>query len=310
MTQKNRAGKKSRKQYRKKSSRGIQPAPTETKSPEQSRESDQYGQEGTLPEQPDGTEHEMPQNKPCKERAEIEVNTSDIKVWKDLLAQLQSAASQNEVVMDEVRQEVELQQQQRRQEAQALAETLRQQADSLEALIAQTSNGDLVGEEAASLKKSLEDRLASTRNLISYADQMLKQAGAKQPEEKSGAVSAPGKAAAIPNYFRKDLLLGNWIHHFSDRLFTCQSFWNDGTFKEYDFKDGSLISEREGNFEVDHNTVYLTYAEGKKAEYHVTGFSDDFIDYLIDKTPVKFDYMPENLLNSFLDQSDQAQSKK
>lgn len=246
------------------------------------------------------------------------MNTTDIKVWKELLMQLQSAASQNEVVIDEIRQEVELQQQRNKREVSQLAQTVQQQSSSLEQLLKELDQGDLFSlpsdqKALESFRKSLQERLEASRMLLSYTSELLDSSTTdEQTIEKiriGKREEKEEKAASIPNYFRKDLLLGNWIHHFSDKLFTCQSFWSDGTFKEYDFQDGNLLSEREGSFTVDNGDVHLEYEEGKKADYHVSGFSDDFIDYIIDGTPVKFDYMPENLLNSFLDQSDGKNAK-
>lgn len=238
------------------------------------------------------------------------MNTADIKVWKELLSQLQSTVSQNDVVIDEIREEVRLQQQRNKQEIRKLAAKIAEQSAALEALLAELNAGDLFSlpsdqETLESFRSSLQERLEASRMLVSYTGRML---DSKTTDNETMEKIRVGKrdeaqrtAGYVPRHFRQDLLLGNWIHHFSDQLFTCQSFWQDGTFKEYDFKDGSLIEEREGTYTVEDDRVYLSYEEGKKHVYTVTDFSDDFVDYLIEGTPVKFDYMPENLLNSFLE---------
>ncbi len=101
--------------------------------------------------------------------------------------------------------------------------------------------------------------------------------------------------------FPRQALLGNWIHYFSKDMFTCQCFWDDSEFKEYDFKNNELVEERSGKFHVKDGKVYMDYDEGRQAIYTVTGYSNDCLDYLINRTPIRFDYMPEELLNNLLE---------
>ena len=106
---------------------------------------------------------------------------------------------------------------------------------------------------------------------------------------------------AVRAKFPRQALLGNWIHYFSKDMFTCQCFWDDSEFKEYDFKNNELVEERSGKFHVKDGKVYMDYDEGSQAIYTVTGYSNDCLDYLINRTPIRFDYMPEELLNNLLE---------
>lgn len=106
---------------------------------------------------------------------------------------------------------------------------------------------------------------------------------------------------AVRAKFPRQALLGNWIHYFSKDMFTCQCFWDDSEFKEYDFKNNELVEERSGKFHVKDGKVYMDYDEGRQAVYTVTGYSNDCLDYLINRTPIRFDYMPEELLNNLLE---------
>ncbi len=106
---------------------------------------------------------------------------------------------------------------------------------------------------------------------------------------------------AVRAKFPRQALLGNWIHYFSKEMFTCQCFWDDSEFKEYDFKNNELVEERSGKFHVKDGKVYMDYDEGRQAVYTVTGYSNDCLDYLINRTPIRFDYMPEELLNTLLE---------
>lgn len=68
--------------------------------------------------------------------------------------------------------------------------------------------------------------------------------------------------------------------YFQKDLYTCQSFWDDHEFKEYDFRGKELMEERSGSYAVENGKVLLTYPDGKKMVYVVTGYSDDCLDYL------------------------------
>lgn len=105
--------------------------------------------------------------------------------------------------------------------------------------------------------------------------------------------------------FSPAALYGNWIHYFSKDKFTCQSFWEDGEVREYDFVGSNLVEERTGQYEVRDGKVYLKFTNATPTEYTVTGYSDDCLDYLVDSKPIRFDYMPEHLLNSLFEDSAQ-----
>lgn len=108
---------------------------------------------------------------------------------------------------------------------------------------------------------------------------------------------------AVRARFPRQALLGNWIHYFTRDMFTCQCFWEDGEFKEYDFKENELVEERSGHFHVKDGKVYMDYSEGRQAVYTVTGYSEDCLDYLINHTAIRFDYMPEDKLNDLLEKA-------
>lgn len=103
--------------------------------------------------------------------------------------------------------------------------------------------------------------------------------------------------------FPRQALLGNWIHYFTKDMFTCQCFWDDSEFKEYDFKNNELVEERSGTFHVKDGKVYMDYTEGRQSVYTVTNYSDDCLEYLINRTAIRFDYMPEDQLNSLLEKA-------
>lgn len=235
--------------------------------------------------------------------------TSDIKVWKDILSELKANSEQNEVVISEIQEEIALQQQRNKQEVMTLCDTLREQTKSLEELLHTVKTGGLFTLPAdhktqQSFEQSLEERLENSRQLLDYAQNLL-EAGttpSKTLETLHKPVSAPDKES-VRAQFPRHALLGNWIHYFTKEMFTCQCFWDDSEFKEYDFKDNRLVEERSGTFKVENNKVIMDYEEGKQAVYTVTGYSDDCLDYLINRTPIRFDYMPEDLLNNLLEGS-------
>ncbi len=238
------------------------------------------------------------------------MNTADIKVWKDILTDLKESSEKNEIVITEIQEEITLQEQRNKQEVQELYETVSKQSEQLEALLKQLDEGALFTlpsdqETLESFKKSIEDRLENSRQLVDYAKSLL-DARTTAPEtiESIRLGSRLDKSRlnkpAVKATFPREALLGNWIHYFSKDMFTCQCFWDDSEFKEYDFKDNKLVEERDGHFRVDDGKVYMDYNEGRESVYTVTGYSDDCLDYLINKTSIRFDYMPEDLLNSLL----------
>lgn len=236
-------------------------------------------------------------------------NTSDIKVWKDILSELQSNSEQNQVVIQEIQEEITLQEQRNKLEVKKLYEQIKEQTESLEKLLANLKKDTLFtlpADEATreSFEKTLEERLENSRQLMDYTASLLDtQTTAPETIEKIRFGSRKAKESAVRAQFPRQSLLGNWIHYFTRDMFTCQCFWDDGEFKEYDFRDNRLVEERNGKFHVEDNKVIMDYDEGKQAVYTVTGYSDDCLDYLINKTPIRFDYMPEDLLNTLLEEN-------
>lgn len=241
-------------------------------------------------------------------------STSDIKVWKDILSELKTNCEQNEIVISEIEEEIKLQEQRNKQEVKKLYEQVHRQTEELEALLKKLKDDTLFSlpadqETLASFEKTIQERLQNSRQVTDYTASLL-DSRTTTPETieklRPGSRSAQkgsrdfGKVRAS---FPKDALLGNWIHYFTKDMFTCQSFWDDNEFKEYDFKNRELVEERSGRFRIEEGKVIMDYEEGKQAVYTVTGYSDDCLDYLINRTPIRFDYMPEDLLNSLLEEA-------
>lgn len=245
---------------------------------------------------------------------EMKMNTSDINAWKSLLSALEEASKENELVIHEIEEEIALQEQRKKQEVARLTEQLSVQIADLQNLLATLESTTLFSmpsdqEALASYKKAVAGRLEQAQKLYDQAEAMLTEKTAPLQEGEHAVVVEEAEEVVTPeetvveNGFVQDNLLGNWIHYFDPNRFTCQSFWNDGAFKEYDFKNEKLIEEREGSYDVKDGKVSLTYADGHTAQYNVTGYSEDCIDYLIDEMPIRFDYMPEHKLNSYLESS-------
>lgn len=252
-------------------------------------------------------------------------NTADIKVWKDTLNELQNLSEMNEIVIHEVQEEIALQEERKKEEVQKLYEKVKAQEESLEALQKTLDTNSLfplpVDQQAKdSFVQSVDERLANTRALLEATRHLLdspttsketlaKLHGRSLPAPASASSGADKASQSVKeepvkdNSFPQQALLGNWIHYFQKDMFTCQCFWDDGEFKEYDFIDGSLVEERTGTFRIADRQVVLRFSDGKKTRYTITGYSDDCLDYLIDDTPIRFDYMPEDLLNALLEDS-------
>lgn len=236
--------------------------------------------------------------------------TADITAWKTLLQDLIDTTTENKVILDEIREEVDRQKQRNKKQVQEVAESLKSQKKDLEDLLQDLQNDSLFylpsdKEVLHSFTHSLIAQIDKTKQLLSYTDNML-EAETTSPlvMEKIKMPSRSDKSVShtyLPKLFRKEHILGNWVHYFDNDTFTCQSYWDDDTFKEYDFADGKIVGEKEGTFSIDSGQIHLDYADGKSDEYLITGFSDERIEYLIHGTSIQFDYMPETLLNDFID---------
>lgn len=141
------------------------------------------------------------------------------------------------------------------------------------------------------------------------------------PKETAPGETAPVSEAGVmkrtqrpPKYpasqFKKDVLLGNWICTVKPDQFVCQSFWADGIFREYEFTNGALTAETEGRYLVENGKVFLNRHRQNSILLRVQGFDEDVIDYLIEGQKVRFQYMPEDVLNRYLEQAESVPAMK
>lgn len=252
------------------------------------------------------------------------MNMNDKHSWKKFLENLQKTSEENSLILQEINDEIERQKEKRKQEIELAVSELQNQMSHFQQLLSKVQDDTLFllsddQEASDSLTRSLLNQAEKTRTLLEQAEDLLRHfEESQQPAANTESDSAEDERQVVrsradkgrsitylPKLFRKEHILGNWIHYFDNSTFTCQSFWDDGTFKEYDFEDNSMVGEREGTFDISEGSLLLNYESGKKDAYQITGFSDERIDYKIHGTSVQFDYMPESLLNNFLDASAQ-----
>ncbi|WP_288338943.1 hypothetical protein [uncultured Allobaculum sp.] len=242
------------------------------------------------------------------------MNTADIQVWKDIFSQLQTNIQDNDQMIREIKEQIALQEERNKQEIQKMVQTATSQKEELESLLAQVSQDGLFSlpadEEARNaFESSLKERIEQCTQVIDFAQSLLGMpATSEETLDKIRLGSRKDKEIqdVVASGFSERSLLGNWIHYFQKDLYTCQSFWDDHEFKEYDFRGKELMEERSGSYAVENGKVLLTYPDGKKMVYVVTGYSDDCLDYLISGTPIRFDYMPEDILNTLLEENANA----
>ncbi|WP_273235627.1 hypothetical protein [Ileibacterium valens] len=239
------------------------------------------------------------------------MNNNDINTWKELHQDLSDTVEQNKVIIREIKEEVELQKQRNKKEVQALSDEIAAQLADLESLLKELDQTELFTlpsdlKTRDSFIATLTSQLDKSRNLVNYSSSLLdSQTTPESTIEKIKVGTRRNKERVhnyLPKLFRQEHILGNWVHRFNENQFTCQSFWDDDTFKEYDFDHGKLVEEREGTYSIDQDKVSLRYQDGTKMDYTVTGFSDETISYQINKSKMDFDYMPEATLNQFLDE--------
>lgn len=244
------------------------------------------------------------------------MNTADTKIWKDIISKLQTNIEENKAMIEEIKEQIVLQEERNKKEIQRLADEARAQQKDLEDLLAQVDSDELFSlpsdqEARVAFVESLKQRIDQSKQIVDYAQTLLNTPAATQETIEKIRRTAPAIPAVDPTAvegFDASSLLGNWIHYFQKDIFTCQSFWDDKAFKEFDFRGTRLDADRGGTYEVKDGKVILTYDDGKKDEYAVTGYSVDCMDYLIDGRPYRFDYMPEDLLNSLLEQASKEQA--
>lgn len=242
------------------------------------------------------------------ERDTATMNTSDINIWKNLLSDLQKNTEQNEVVMEEIEEEMELQQQRHKQEVLEMYEKVVEQMQALEKLLSdlKTDTSFSLPEDVKTKESficSVEERLENSKKLAKTAQELLNTQTTTPETIETIRVGRRDERTQVRARFPREAILGNWIHYFTKDMFTCQCFWDDGDFKEYDFRNDRLVEERTGHYRVQNNQVLLDYDEGRQSVYTVCGYSDECLDYLINKTSVRFDYIAEEDLNRLLEGS-------
>lgn len=242
------------------------------------------------------------------ERDTTMTNKSDINIWKNLLSDLQKNTEQNEVVMEEIEEEIDLQHQRHKQEVLEMYEKVVEQMHALEKLLddLKTDTSFSLPEDVKtkeSFIQSVEERLDNSKKLAKTAEDLLNTQTTTPEKIETIRIGRRDDRTQVRARFPREAILGNWIHYFTKDMFTCQCFWDDGDFKEYDFRNDRLVEERTGTFRVQNNQVLLNYDEGRQAVYTVCGYSDECLDYLINKTSVRFDYIAEEDLNRLLEGS-------
>lgn len=283
----------------------VRPVLKRTKQNEQASD-ENVGQEESKDDQ---QEVLMPaQQESAAERNTTMARTSDINAWKNLLSDLQKNTEQNEVVMEEIEEEIELQHQRHKQEVLEMYEKVVEQTRSLEKLLSQlkTDTSFSLPEDVKTKESfimSVEERLENSKKLAKAAEELLNTQTTTPEKIETIRNGRRDERTQVRARFPREAILGNWIHYFTKDKFTCQCFWDDGDFKEYDFLNDRLVEERNGRFRVQNNQVLLDYDEGRQAVYTVCGYSDDCLDYLINKTSVRFDYISEEDLNRLLEGS-------
>lgn len=247
------------------------------------------------------------------------MDTVDINAWKDLLSSLKEISAQNAAVIKDIRTEMELQRQKNKKEIQKVSAQLSNQTLELEELLATLDTDDLFSlpsdqNALKELKSALEDQIEKSRKLLKQTEDMLEVSIAPSSTEtaekvKVGTRSNKEKSLVYaPRNFKKEYLVGNWIHYYDkqnkeSQKFTCQTFTPNNVIREYDIQGGSILHQREGTYTIDDQVVEVTFRDGSQARYTVEGFGDSSMDYDINGSKIRFDYMPDELLNSVINAS-------
>ncbi len=269
------------------------------------------------------------------------MKTADTATWKELLMKLKSVSAQNAAVLQEIEGQMKVQRQRRAAAIAQEAEGLAAQKKQLDGLLADLDEDQLFAPEEQADRAAMQDRLLNqleaTETLLKQAGDMLNSLNApvEEPEQPRTVVDIPvyeertvltqnepvqnpepvqstpangimKRAMRAPNYpasqFRKEVLLGNWLCYVKPDQIVCQSFWADGVFREYEFTNGALTAETEGRYLVENGKVFLNRHRQKSLILKVQAFDEDVIDYTIEGQKVRFQYLPEDDLNHYLDQ--------
>lgn len=240
--------------------------------------------------------------------------STDTSVWKETLSQLQSDVQDNQDLIQQIRTQIALETERNKKEVQKLSAQAAKQQEELEELLRQVEGDDLFylpsdKEAKDAFTQGLKERLGASRQVVVFAQNLLETPTASKEVLDKIRSGSTREANVSASDFDVAALSGNWIHYFQKDMFTCQSFWDDGDFKEYDFRGNKLVEDREGKYEIKDGQVVLHFSNGEEARYTVTGFSPDCLDYLIVDTPIRFDYIPAELLNSMLENQEPASAE-
>lgn len=226
--------------------------------------------------------------------------TNDIKIWKDLSANLGSVYEENKAVLQMAQKEIETELDKNKKEAYAKLKELQSQIEQFDELLNLLEQKDLFTEDNEQLIENLQLQKEKSQVLADHITSLLNEEGQEQEENTIKSRSSREKSMNYhPRNFKDSFLLGNWICYLPDNRFTCQSFWKDKTFKEYVFEHSKLIQEREGTYQLQPGKLILKDLH-KTQVFTIQGFTDDSIEYDVDGRHFLFQYMPEELLNSFL----------
>lgn len=263
------------------------------------------------------------------------MKTADMGTWKELLMKLKSVAEQNAAVLQEIEAQMTVQRQRRAAAIRQEAESLKAQKQQLDRLLADLDEDQLFVPEEEMRREAMQDKLLGqlevteallrqASDLLGHLDEPVQEAADVQipvyeertvrsepvreslvPAPNPGTMKRTMRAPKYPaSQFRREVLLGNWLCYVKPEQIVCQSFWADGLFKEYEFTNGVLTAETEGRYLVENGKVFLNRHQQKSLLLKVQAFDEDVIDYTIEGQKVRFQYLPEDDLNHYLDQAE------
>lgn len=192
----------------------------------------------------------------------------------------------------------------------AMQDRLLSQLEVTETLLKQASEllRNLDASSLASASSDIpvyEERTAEEQSGILQTEQQTSEASLQPEPAQTGSLKRTMRAPKYPaSQFRREVLLGNWLCYVKPEQIVCQSFWADGVFREYEFTNGALTAETEGRYLVENGKVFLNRHRQKSLILKVQAFDEDVIDYTIEGQKVRFQYLPEDDLNHYLDQAE------
>lgn len=192
----------------------------------------------------------------------------------------------------------------------AMQDRLLSQLEVTETLLKQASEllRNLDASSLASASSDIpvyEERTVEEQSGILQTEQQTSEASLQPEPAQTGSLKRTMRAPKYPaSQFRREVLLGNWLCYVKPEQIVCQSFWADGVFREYEFTNGALTAETEGRYLVENGKVFLNRHRQKSLILKVQAFDEDVIDYTIEGQKVRFQYLPEDDLNHYLDQAE------